>query len=138
MNISNDTTLRGFLAHIQAGARTRAMLIGAATDHPDNNPERQAERSKGIDPLVAQWNIIRQDIKKVLDVDLKEFHELALPGSFEKEGQEVGFQHGSRDPFRITMETFKRKCDKARIKDPTILLMKNWDITKRKAPDETT
>ena len=135
MEINNDTILRGFLSHVQAGARTRATLMGAATDHPDNNLERQAERSRGLEPLVEQWNIIRRDIKKVLDVDLREFHELALPGSFEKAGYEVGFLHGSRDLFRITMGQFKLKCDKARIKDPSIQLMKSWDLKARKAPE---
>ena len=131
--LDNETTLRGYLAHIHAQVRQIGRLHNEYLFHPDN-PTYRVPRSAGSKELRKAWADVVTQIKQVLDVDLKEFNELFGPGDFCK--QEAGFQAGSKDPFRITMRVFKHKCDKYRIKNPTFTCMSTWNLSEHER-DET-
>jgi len=71
------------------------------------------------------WDTLSEQLVLVLGTEaaLKPYGQLAGPGGFER--YPAG-QHG-RDPFRITMGVFKDRCDKARLKNPELTLMRSWD-----------
>lgn len=121
MELTNDTLLRGFVAHMQSIARRRAALFVAATEHPDAKGPPETR----IDAIQEQWEIVRRDVMKVLEVQLKPWHELCLPGPPESHVPFAG-----RDDLRITFRVLKARCDKARLKDPSITLLKSWDLAK--------
>lgn len=128
--LNNDTTLRGFLAHLQSIARKRVALVGEAADHPDATEET---RGKLVTPdaIKDAWGIIRRDIGKILGVELVEYHELPRSETFTTQ------PIGGRDELRITMRVLKKRADKARMKDPSITLMKSWDLAaKESRPEE--
>ena len=112
-----NLTLRGFLSHLQAMARKQSMLIGAYVLHPDNT-ERKTPRSSNSN-IEKLWEILRRDLKKVLGVDLRPWTGLATSPDFD------GNVEGGRDPYRIRMGVLKQKADKARVKDPTITLLRD-------------
>lgn len=113
-----DLTLRGFLSHIQANARRRAVLVGEYVLHP-NNPEHKAPNTN--DELERLWDDLRRDLKKVLDVDLCPWARLISDSDFD---MNVGWERGAPDPYRIRMGVLKAKADRARLKDPSITLLK--------------
>lgn len=131
--LHNDTLVRGFVAHIHSIARRRALLITAAAEHPENLDRLKQIQMGHRDLIIGKWESIRADLFKVLGVQLKPWHELALPGS-----PESFIPFAGRDELQITMRELKKRCDKARHRDPSIMLMKSWDLTthERKTTDE--
>jgi hypothetical protein len=121
-----NLTLRGFLSHLQAMARKQSMLVGAHVLHPDNIERKAPPHNDSIEKL---WEILRQDLKKVLGVDLRPWTSLAISSDFTETVEAAG-----RDPYRIRMGVLKQKADKARVKDPTITLLR--DTVFEKEEDE--
>lgn len=113
-----DLTLRGYLSRIQSLARRRAVLVGEYVLHPDN-PERNPPAVN--EELEVLWGRLRQDLKKVLGVDLCPWANLISNSDFD---MNVGWERGAPDPYRIRMGVLKAKADKARLKDPSITLLK--------------
>jgi len=134
MILTNKTTLRGLLAHLQSIARHRALLLGVASVHPHNTPKLQEARTKKAREIHRNWEFFRLDIQKVLGARLRPYSALPLPGSFTDE--KVGFHNGTRDIFRITLAQLKKQCDKARLKDPSIRLMHNWNLKSHETQSE--
>jgi hypothetical protein len=112
-----NLTLRGFLSRLQALVRQRTMLAGEYVLHPDN-PGRALPPSIG-NTNEKLWENLRRDLKKVLGVDLRPWTGLATSPDFD------GNVEGGRDPYRIRMGVLKQKADKARVKDPTITLLRD-------------
>ena len=128
MQLHDGTTLRGFLAHMVAKAKEQAVLYGTAAIHPDN-VEGVVVKSQAAARIEEMWEALRRDIPKVLgfDVQLVPYHALATQGSFESpksSGHSTAWC--SNDPYRIRLGTLKVKADKARLKDPSISLLKSW------------
>jgi len=113
-----NLTLRGFLSHLQALARKQSMLVGAYVLHPDNTGRTAPSPTGNVEKL---WENLRRDLKKVLDVDLRPWNDLAISPNFDGT---AGMQ-SERDPYRIRMGVLKQKADKARLKDPTITLLRD-------------
>lgn len=132
MILNNNTILRGFLAHLQSQVRERAALIAESIDHPDATPETRAVVSnrEASEPMRKMWEEVRRDIRLILGVELRPFHQLARPGSFVDDSKHV------IDPLRITLGQLKPRADKARRQHPEITLLKSWDLEARKAPKE--
>lgn len=130
MKLYNTTLLRAFLAHLQSQARQAAALRYEFAAHPD---ARQADMPAVPSALVETWESLSRDLVKVLgpEAQLKKYGELAAAGSFHRVQQIAG-----RDPFRITLVELKRRADKARLKDPTITLLKSWDVSAKHEPVE--
>ena len=125
--ITGRTTLRGFLAHLQSNAREQAKLYGAYVMHPDNEQMTPPQGSRN-ESIKSLWDILRRDLKKVLDVDLLPWGELSTAPTFTCRGS-VGDGHDpSPDPFRIRFSVLKQRADRARIKDPSITLLGSWVI----------
>lgn len=124
--LHNNTLLGGILCHLQSQVRERGRLIMEAADHPDLTPEQAAEllNRPAAKAIRDEWEVLRRDLWKVLNLQLKPFNELVAAGG------PVAGNHGpcGRDPLRTTMRQLKHLADKARLKDPTITLMKSWDL----------
>lgn len=116
--VKYDLTLRGFLSRIQANARRRAVLVGEYVLHSDN-PEHKAPKTN--DELERLWDNLRRDLKKVLGVDLCPWGRLISDPDFD---MNAGWTRGAPDPYRIRMGVLKAKADRARLKDPSITLLK--------------
>jgi len=114
--VKYNLTLRGFLSHLQAMARKQSMLVGAHVLHPDNAGRTAPPVNDSIEKL---WENLRRDLKKVLDVDVRPWNDLAISPNFD------GTVGSERDPYRIRMGVLKQKADKARLKDPTITLLRD-------------
>ena len=130
MKLSDGTTLRGLLSHLQSNARKQAVLYGTYMLHPDNKGGEKPET--GVNNIEDLWESIRRDIPKVLgeDVQLVRWSELALEHTFTASGSR-GHTPASgawvaNDPYRVTLGVLKKKADLARLKDPTIDLMRAW------------
>ena len=114
---------------MHSNARELAALYGAAAMHPDNTPEKAAERAEksSSQAIGEEWEILRRDLWKVLEVALCPWSELPTSSSFFAGGVDPGAGAGAGDMTRITFGVLKKKCDKARRKDPTITILKSWD-----------
>jgi hypothetical protein len=128
MDVNNNTIFRGWLAHQVSLARRRAKLIGCVVSHPDNKGKAYTP-SKESTEINQEWEQLRTDIKKVLDFQLPPYHALADP---EADPLRWEAQH-IMDPLRLNMRQLKARSDKARLKDPSITLLKSWDL-KAKEP----
>lgn len=123
MTLTNNTLLRGYLAHLQALARHRSRLIGEAIDHPDATPESKSKLG-APDEIREAWESLTRDLAKVIDVALVPFERLASSPSPIVRGS----SQMSPDPLRITLKALKLLADKKRRSDPSITLLKSWDI----------
>lgn len=116
-------TLRGYLSHMQSLIRKRAVLVGEYVLHPDNPdgkpPAHVMSTNKAME---EEWVKLQRDLKKVLGVDLCPFGRLVNDPSFD---MNAGWEHGAPDPYRITMGALQKKANKARVKDPSITLLKS-------------
>ncbi len=119
MTLKYNLTLRGFLSHIQAMARKRACLVGEYVLSPFN-PERKSPDIS--DDFEVIWNSLHSDLKKVLGVDLCPYSKLISDCTFDLN---AGWERGCKDPYRIRMGVLKARVDKARLKDPSITLLKS-------------
>jgi len=118
------------LSHLQSNAIKRATLYGAYVLHPDNKDGEKPEA--GANNIEDLWESIRRDIPKVLgeDVQVVRWNELALEHTFTVPGSRghtsASGAWAANDPYRVTLRALKKKADKARLKDPTIDLMRAW------------
>ena len=137
MTLTNDTLLRGYLAHMKSEVRSLFVLYGERTARSAEDPDGYANwlitHQESVKQLQEQWDILRRDVGKVLEVRLVPFSQLA-DAQFVTGDTDPGAS--GRDPLRITFAALKRKADKARRKDPTITLLKSWDIEARKPQDK--
>ena len=76
-----------------------------------------------------QWDIIRHDLKAVLEMDLRPFNEVARKGSV------LNPLNGCADPMRLTFRQLKKRMDKARVRQPEIKMLRSWDLN---APEHLT
>lgn len=134
MILSNNTTLRGYLAHIQSLARQAATLRGAAAIHPDDTPELAAARAPNP-VMLEMWESLRRDLAKVLDVHLVPYSELALV-RFPTGDRDDGWQGGGKDELRVTFRVLKKRADKARLRDPSITLLGSWKLEEHEPPED--
>ena len=122
MTLTNDTILRDFLAHVASQVRKHAQLLGSAEMHPDNTPELSVARSVNFPEIYRQWEILRRDLDKVLELKLNPLSLVQVgAGPYESDPA-----NSSKDTTRITFGELKKRADKARRKDPTITLLKSW------------
>jgi hypothetical protein len=125
MILTNKTVLRDYLAHLQSLIRRMTMLRGEIAVRGAPQP--------AFDPRMKEmWETLRRDLAKVLDVHLVPFENVA--NTRHPTGDRDPGQFG-RDPTRIQLDALKRKADKARLKDPTISLLKSWVIADHEAED---
>ena len=134
--LNNDTLLRGFLSHLQSQVRELAALRGMAEMHASNTPERAGQRiqESRAKEMRETWDVLRRDLAKVLgpEVQLKTFEGLVAPGTFHAGNNNCP----TPDPFRITFRVLKARADKARRHDPTITLLKSWDLQAKEPPKD--
>ena len=125
MILTNQTVLRDYLAHVQSLIRRMTMLRGELAVRGAQQPV--------FDPHMKElWETLRRDLAKVLDVHLVPFDSIAE--SKHPTGDRDLGQFG-RDPTRIQLGVLKRKADMARLKDPTITLLKSCVIADHGAED---
>lgn len=114
-----DTSLREFLNLLQLGQKKRALLVGEYVMHPDNVERKAPEINLELE---KRWEIMRRDLKKVLGVELCPWGRLVSDASFDLN---VGLARGAADPYLISMGELKKKADRARLGDPSILFLKD-------------
>ena len=120
VQIKYDTTLRGFLTHLQANVRKMARLHGERVLAGGVSPEPSSASSlKSMDELYEQ---VRADLHKILDLNLVPFQSLAHSKHPWGESDEFA----GKDPTRIRIGVLKKLADKARRKDPTIKFLRSW------------
>lgn len=122
MILTNDTILRGFLAHMASLIKKHSQLVGSAEMHPNNTPELSALRGASYPEFYRQWEILRRDLDKVLELKLNPLSLVQVgAGPYASDPA-----NSSKDTTRITFGELKKRADKARRKDPTITLLKSW------------
>ena len=126
MTLDNDTTLRGYLTHLHANVRKLTRLYGERT-----LAGGAATRSETVDAMALQWEKLRIDLQKIMDLDLVPFPQLAH-SRYPWGAHDVGQQSGTKDITRVRFSVLKKMADKARRRDPTITLLKSWDLEAHK------
>lgn len=124
MELTNDTILRGYLSHIRSLAVQMAGLYFEYMNHPDaDGPPPMSENAKEIQDT---WSKLSDGLEKVIGVKLVPWNQLGKSSTLIARYDPPVGALNQGDPLRIRMSVLKRKADKARIKDPTITLMKSW------------
>jgi len=126
MDLTNDTTLRGYLTHVHAEVKKLTKLYGEWMIRGGGKRD-----TTELDKMRALWTELRTDTYKVLSIELLEFDALFHSTAVVSEGDAVEHASGA-DPLRIRLGVLKRKADKARLKDPSITLLKSWDLEAHK------
>lgn len=129
--LHEDSTLRGFLSHIRSLAVQTAGLHFAMLHHPDVTSEHLEKLAVSNPVIKEKWDSIRADLMKLIEVDIVPYNQLCESADI------VAWQGRPHvDPLMISMKHLKQKADKARLKDPTITMLRSQLRTRREAyPD---
>lgn len=131
MELTNSTILRGCLAQLRSKVREMAALQFEYREHPDSDgaaPESPAQAQ-----LRKMWGGLRTDLRKVIGVEIVPWNKLASRAELIQTYIPPTGARNQFDPLRITMGALKDRADKARFKDPDIMLLKSWDKAAKEA-----
>ena len=115
--------MRAYLSHLRSLATKTAALTFEYTNHSDNTAQKAPSRDSKIKEM---WEQLSIDLQKVIGVEITPWSELARSSKLIRSYRPALGDSNQTDPLRITMSALKKKADKARLKDPTITLLKSW------------